>query len=186
LWALVAFVLLGILGWLGIMVAIDCTHSLDVQFVSAKYDGGVEFIGDRSDEHSQTKYFSVRVKNKNDQPVTSDCPLVLHWQEHALPLHRVTPEVLRAMDVAVKGMDYRGPEWKIGFLGGGDQNQDFGIEFHMRDDRIVEFYARHNSSAPCPFQLSKGDQPPTTFPLSDEQLEKAFAQPIEITWFWGH
>jgi hypothetical protein len=183
---LLAFVLLYILGGIGIVAVMTYTHLLEVQFVSAKYDGGIEFIGTRKDEHSPTTYFSVRVKNGNDQPITSDCPLVLHWQEHVLPVHTVTPEILRAAGIAVKQPDYKGPEWRHGFVGGGEQNQGYGIEFHMRKDRIVEFYARHNSSAPCPFQLSNGDQSPVTFPLSQDQLERAFGQPKEVIWFWGH
>lgn len=186
LWTLLAFVLLNILAWVGIMLLMTYTHILEVQFVSAKYDGGVEFLGTRSSEQSPTTYYGVRVKNGNDQPISSNCPLVLHWQGHTLPVHSVTPDILRGIGIAVDPQEYKGPEWKIGFIGGGEQNRDYGIEFHMRDDRIVEFYARHNGTAPCPFQMSNGDQTPVTFPLSQNQLERAFGQPKEVTWFWGH
>ena len=179
-------VLLSILSWLGTMLGMNSPHFLEVQFVSAKYDGGVEFLGTRNHERSPTTFYSVRVKNGNDQPITPDCSVVLHWQEQVIPVHTMTLEVLRAVGIAVSQPDYKGPEWKHGFVGGGDQNRDFGIEFYMREGRIVEFYARHNSSAPCPFQLSKGNQPPVAFPLFEEQLERAFGKPREITWFRGH
>lgn len=185
-WTLVVFVLLGILGWLGIMVAIDNTHLLEVQFVSARYNGGVEFLGNRDNEQSPTKYFSVRVKNGNGQPITSDCTVVLHWQEQAISIHRMTSSDLQSLGIVVKQPDYKGPEWKHGFVGGGDQNRDWGMEFNMRDDRLVEFYAQHNSSAPCPFQLSNGERPPMAFPLSENELERTFGHPKAITWFWGH
>lgn len=185
-WTLVVFVLLGILGWLGIMVAINHTHSLEIQFVSAKYDGGMEFLGTRDNEQSPTKYFSVRVKNANGQPMTPERAVVLHWQEQAIPIFKMTSTDLQTLGIVVKQPDYKGPEWKHGFVGGEDQNRDWGMEFNLRDDRLVEFYARHNSSAPCPFQLTNGERPPVAFPLSENELERTFGQPKAITWFWGH
>ncbi len=187
LWILLVCVLIAVpCGWFAINMVVTGGHLLEVQFVHAKYNGGVEFIGTRNDEASPITYYSVRIEKGNDQPITSDCPLVLHWQGQSFPVHTITPEILRAIGVVVHQPDYKGPEWKLGFVGGGDQNRDFGIEFHVRKDRIVEFYARHNSSAPCPFQLSRGDQPPVAFPFSKDQLERAFGQPREVTWQWGH
>lgn len=186
LWTLVVFVLLGIFGWLGIMVAIDHIHFFEIQFVSAKYDGGVEFLGTRNDEHSPTTFFSVRVKNANEQPMTPKCAVVLHWQEQAIPIHKMASADLQTLGIVVEQPDYKGPEWKHGFIGGGDQNRDWGMEVKMRDDRLVEFYARHNSSAPCPFQLSNGERPPVAFPLSENELKRTFGQPKAIAWFWGH
>ena len=171
---------------IGIMMATLGCNQLGSQYVNAKYDGGMQFIGKRSDEKSPTTYFSVRVKNENDEPITSDCPLVLHWKGNIVPVHSITPEILDAIGVAVASPDYKGPEWKFGFIGGGDQNRDYAIEFHLRNDRLVEFYARHNSSSPCPFQLSSRDQPPVPFPLSESQLETAFGKPKSVTWFTGH
>jgi hypothetical protein len=189
LWTLSAFVLLYIVVVGSVMLVMTYTHFFEVQFVSAKYDGGVVFIGTRNNEHSPTTYFSVRVKNENDQPITSECPLVLHWQEHTFPIYSVMPDTLRSMGIAVEQPDYKGPEWKYGFVGGGDQNRDFGMEFYMRENHLVEFYARYNASVCCPFQLSNlvnEKMPPVAFPLSEDQLEKAFGQPKEVVWFWCH
>ena len=171
---------------IAILVVVTGCYRLEVQCVHAKYDGGVQFIGTRNDEGSPVTYFSVRVDSENDQPITSDCCLVLHWQGHTFPVHEITPAMLRDIGVAVDRYDYKGPEWCLGFVGGGDQNRDFGIEFHMRGDRIVEFYARHNSPALCPFRLSCKDRAPVAFPLSQGRLETAFDKPRAVEWFRGH
>jgi len=175
-----------IIALIGIMMATLGCHQLGSQYVNAKYDGGMQFIGKRSDEKAPPIYFSVRVKNENGEPITSDCPLVLHWKGHLISVYLITPEILDAMGIAVAQSDYKGPEWKFGFIGGGDQNRDYAIEFHLRNDRLVEFYARHNSSSPCPFQLSRLDRPPVTFPLSEAQLEMAFGKPRNVTWSTRH
>lgn len=168
-----------------VAILVTGCHLLTVEYVSATYDGGMEFLGIRRGGKSSVSFFSVRVENENDQPITSACPLVLHWKGHVLPVHSVTPHTLRAAGIEVQPTDYKGPEWKFGFVGGGDQNRDFGIEFHIKGDRIVEFYARHNSSAPCGFQLSRGNKNPVVFPLSEDQLKAAFGEPKHIVTFPG-
>ena len=177
----IAFVLL--------ITALTGCHLLEVQWVTADYPGGVEFIGVRKNEKSPITFFSVRVKGQNEGSISSACPLIFHWREQAVAVADITTSKLIAMNIETEPVDYLGPEWSSAFIGGADeQNTDYGVEFELKNDRIVEFYAHHNwrSSTACPFKLSFQGNLPVSFPLTEAQLNKAFGKPSHIIAVWGH
>ncbi len=156
-------------------------HLHQVQWVTAHYPGGTEFIGVRKRERAPTTYFSVRVESKKGQSLPAACRLILHWRGQDFVVREITPAKLVAAGIEVNR------QW--GFVGGEDgMNQDYGIEFYFRSNRIQEFYARHsvNSSVQCPFELSVPGGDRFRFPLSEDELKEHFGEPESITAFWGH
>ena len=171
------------------ITALTGCHVLEVQWVTVAYPGGVEFVGVRNSESSPITFFSVRVKGQDKEPISSACPLVFHWHGQTVPVADITTTKLSDMNIEAEPSDYKGPEWSSAFTGGADeQNSDYGVEFHFKSDRIVEFYARHDhqSSIACPFTLSFRGTLPVSFPLTEDQLQKAFGKPSRITAAWGH
>jgi hypothetical protein len=171
-----------------ILVGAGCRF-VQVQWVHAQYPGGVEFIGMRKSESAPTTYFSVRAKGANEQPIPADCWLTLHWQNEAFRVADISASNLVAAGIQPEPQEYQGPDAEFGFIGGAtEQNQDYGIEFHLVSGRIVEFYARHSdqNGVPCPFELSGSKGNRIRFPFGETELKKHFGEPESITGVWGH
>ena len=160
-----------------------------VQWVHAQYPGGVEFIGVRKSESAPTKYFSVRAKGVNGQPIPTDCFLTVHWQSNAFSAGKTASGNLVSARIQIEPQEYKGPNATSGFVGGAtEQNQDYGIEFHLVSGRLVELYARHSdqNGIPCPFELSGPDGNRIRFPFGEAELRKHFDDPESVTGVWGH
>ena len=170
-------------------VAAAGCHLGEVEWIHAKYPGGIEFIGVREAEKSPAIFFSVRVQGDDGQVISADCPLTFHWHGRDFPVSNITAAKLVAAGIEPQPVDYKGPEWQSAFVGGADsQNRDYGVEFHLRKDRCVEFYARHDwrSSVSCPFELSTPVSGRFRFPLSEAELKKVLGEPKAITTIRGH
>jgi hypothetical protein len=161
----------------------------EVEWIHAKYPGGIDFIGVREAEKSPAIFFSVRVEGADDQPIPADCPLIFHWQGRDFPVNSITAAKLVAAGIEPQLVDYKGPEWQFAFVGGADsQNRDYGVEFHLRRGRCVEFYARHDwrSSVACPFEFSAPNSNRFRFPLSEHDLKKELGEPKAVITMRGH
>lgn len=160
-----------------------------VQWIHAQYPSGVEFIGMRRNENAPTRYFSVRAKSANGQAIPADCLLTIHWKDNDLAVGSITSSSLVSAGIQITPQEHKGPDAKSGFIGGAtDQNQDYGIEFHLVSDRLVELYARHSdqNGVPCPFELSGPNGNRIRFPFGETELRKHFGEPESITGVWGH
>lgn len=162
---------------------------LEVQWVNAEYPHGTQFIGVRKNNDAPTTYFSVRVKDANNQQISRDCQLILHWQDSSFLIKDITASNLIAAGITPKPSDYGESGSAFAFIGGtNNQNRDYGIEFHLKSDRVTEFYARHDrkSSIKSPFELSVSGGQRVRFPLTEAELIAAFGKPMSITARWGH
>ena len=163
-------------------------HLIEVQWVYADYPNGIEFIGMRKTEKAPTVFFSVRVKGDNGLPIPATCPLIFHWQGRDFPVSTITTDSVTAAGIDLQTQYGNDPDTRIAFIGGADtQNRDYGVEFHFRKNRIVEFYARYEwkYSVPCPFELSTSQNNRIRFPMSEDQLRKTFGKPESIIGVWG-
>jgi hypothetical protein len=170
------------------LAVIGCRFG-QVQWVHAQYPGGVEFIGVRKSERAPTTYFSVRVKGANGRPIPADCFLTVHWQGSALSAGNTVSSELVAAGIQVEPQEYMGPDATSGFVGGAtEQNQDYGIEFHLVSGQLVELYARHSdqNGVTCPFELSGPNGSRIRFPFGETELKKHFGEPESITGVWGY
>lgn len=143
----------------------------------------------RKSENALTTYFSVRAKGANAQPIPADCFLTVHWQGKAFSAGNTSSSNLVAAGIQVKPQEYKGPNATFGFVGGAtEQNQDYGIEFHLVSDHLVELYARHSdqNEVPCPFELSGENGNRVRFPFGETELKTHFGEPESITAVWGH
>jgi hypothetical protein len=166
-----------------------CHRLFEVQWVHAFYGQGVEFIGMRTAESRPVTYFSVRIKNADDTPIDATCPIAFVGSDWQSPVSELTTNLLSSHGIRLRTQDYAGPDAVSAFIGGADdQNRDYGVEFHFRGSRIVQFYARHNwkSAVRCPFQLASRGKEPVRFPLSEAQLVAAFGKPARVEVVWGH
>jgi len=143
----------------------------------------------RKSEKAPTTFFSVRAKGANGQAISSDCFLTIHWQDDALAAGSVSSSNLVTAGVQLKPQEYKGQDATFGFVGGAtEQNQDYGIEFHLVSGRLVELYARHSdqNGVACPFELSGLNGNRIRFPFSETELKKHFGEPKSIAGVWGH
>jgi hypothetical protein len=178
---------LGVVFWI-IRPHIDVQHLLEVQWVHARYAHGVEFIGVRNSETGPTSYFSVRIKGFDGGVIDPECPVVLTWSGKKWKIADLTPESAAEAGIVLEPTLHPPPGSLIGFIGGADdQNRDYGIEFYFSNDRLTEFYARHNdnSSVPCPFLLEAEGKIATAFPISEGKLEEVFGKPENTSAQWG-
>jgi len=143
----------------------------------------------RKSENAPTTYFSVRAKGANGQAIPADCFLTIHWEDNNLAAGSISSSNLVAAGIQLKSQEYKGPDATFGFIGGAtEQNQDYGIEFHLVSNRIVELYARHSdqNGVSCLFELSGPNGNRIRFPFGEAELKKYFGEPESITGVWGH